>query len=325
MSFFIRKEAESALEQAHFAPGWLEGSGDDESSSEADVGVSIVSSSTTASTTKPTVPRKTARRKDTVEDKKHEETTAQLQPLPKRRRWKRRVVERFTMEDVENSFMPTNWELSERISGLTDAAYAALKSIELNKQLIEKANAIGTLVEEGDKSEEEDPTIIIKVHSEIGTRPYKMFKISPMKQIISTVAKQCRTSEFNLTLKVDGIPVSPTDTPMSLGLSPNQVLEAVVNVPASSEEPTEATQALTQSTQKEQDIVRVKVQLEDTIIKYGLPKTAQFAKLFSAFSQAVKKPLGTLQFHYDGRALAPNSTPNDVDFEDNSIVDAKAK
>lgn len=179
-----------------------------------------------------------------------------------------------------------------------------------------------------------------------------------MKKLLLVLAGQHNSTDGEIILKADGIKVKPTDTPISLALTPNQILKLVVppkpkpvpcliipketskptpttttppketpTAPPSlspSPQPASLTSALTSApAPNDPNLLRIKVQLQNKIHKFKINKDDKFLKLFTGFSKAVNKPLESLKFTFDGEEISPNTTPNDLDFEDDFLVDAK--
>ena len=57
----------------------------------------------------------------------------------------------------------------------------------------------------------------------------------------------------------------------------------------------------------------------------AIQQTDKFEKLFKVYANLVKVPLEKMVFRFDGDQISHNSTPKELDLEDNDVVEVYIK
>eukprot|EP01084_Bolivina_argentea_P232537 391917_1 len=78
-----------------------------------------------------------------------------------------------------------------------------------------------------------------------------------------------------------------------------------------------------QQQQQNREHLNLKVKAQDgTEVYFKVKKTTKLKKLMDAYCARVGKEAGSIRFLFDGDRIAPDSTPNELNMEDEDEIDA---
>jgi len=191
--------------------------------------------------------------------------------------------------------------------------------------------------------EENDILIYVKRKDASDTaQKFKLWKTDPFSKVIDVWTKMNHILIEDCTLKFSGMPVSFDETPKDCCMMNQDCLEVIVT--------SKQTSKLNTAQDKENintendglldldilpikrtetpivDRIKLKVRLGNTEpLKFQISKTDSFQKLFVGFCSKSSLDLNTVKFMFDGIAINSQSTPNDLEMEDDDLIDAAVK
>mmetsp|Transcript_31401 Transcript_31401/g.70336 ORF Transcript_31401/g.70336 Transcript_31401/m.70336 type:complete len:181 (+) Transcript_31401:80-622(+) len=166
-----------------------------------------------------------------------------------------------------------------------------------------------------DAKPEGNEPITIRVKDQTGEETmFKVKKTTKMQKIFGAYAQRKGVDPSSLRFLLDGDRIQGDQTPKMLELEDEDQIDCVLAQMGGADEDTKPEGG------SEQLTIRVKDQNgEETMFK--IKKSTRLKKVFAAYAARKGVEASAMRFMLDGENIEPDSTPGDLDLEDNDQID----
>ncbi|KAL3771302.1 LOW QUALITY PROTEIN: hypothetical protein ACHAW5_004511 [Stephanodiscus triporus] len=180
--------------------------------------------------------------------------------------------------------------------------------------------------EDAKPEESSNEPITIRVKDQTGEETmFKIKKSTKMSKVFSAYAQRKGVEQASLRFLLDGERISETDTPKMLELEDEDQIDCVLAQVGGAGDGEDDNETKPESAPgggggNEPITIRVKDQNgEETMFK--IKRTTRMKKVFATYAARKGVEANAMRFMLDGENIDPESTPADMDLEDDDQID----
>lgn len=163
--------------------------------------------------------------------------------------------------------------------------------------------------------------ITIRVRYRGNIRKYTISKGDPLSVVCSLLASELKADSSKFLLSHKTSTLSLTDSPLSLGLTTADIIDAIQMSESLHSACSEA--GGPRNLRSGGSNIKIKIQTSKRSINYSIARTDPLKKAMEAFAKEMHVLAKQMSFSFDGDPIAPTQTAEDFDMEDGDCIDAR--